>query len=279
MAAINLTPEEFLDLLDRYNTNVKGKSRKDLEAANEELRNIIAQKVADKKFKGTGITPNLDRLKPDSFNGFFTWGLQNNQVANTMDALQYSSALDDGTAYPEDKLKSFADFMYKIDVPNEGLDDIMSDPVKVANAFDYYIQNGLPTEYGRPIQTDFFTRTGGHLSNPAYSEYYVDIDSKDGIPSFGHYIRSKVLGNESEFSKQVQKAYKKPKAVQPSTPIETQEVKEVKEASPIEEAVQNTPSTTVTPAVQEVSNADWLADELRKSYKKDPRGFERLGTW
>ena len=78
---------------------------------------------------------------------------------------------------------------------------------------------------------------------------------------------------------QVQKAYKKPKAVQPSTPVETQEVKEVKEVSPVEEAVQNTPSTPATPATQEVSNADWLADELRKSYKKNPRGFERLGTW
>lgn len=277
--AINLTPEEFLDLLDRYNTNVKGKSRKDLEAANEDLRNRIAQIAADKKLKGTGITPNLNRFKPSSFNGSFTWGERNNQVANTMDALQYSSSLDDGTAYPKDKLKSFADFMSKIDVPNEGLDDIMSDPAKVANAFDYYLQNGLPTDYVIPNVDNGYVLSGAHTNNIPYSTYYVDIDSKGGIPSFGHYVRSKVLGNESEFSKQVQEAYGKLKAVQPSTPVETQETQEVKEASPIEEAVQNTPSTTVTPAVQEVSNADWLADELRKSYKKDPRGFERLGTW
>lgn len=272
MAAIKLTPEEFLDLLDRYNTNVKGKSRKDLEEANEDLRNRIAQVAADKRFKGTGITPNLDRFKPSSFNGLFTWGERNNQVANTMDALQYSSALDGGTAYPEDKLKSFADFMSKIDVPSKDLDDVTSDPVKVANAFDYYIQNDLPTAYA----PDTGTRLGGYTANIPYSIYYTDIESKGGVPSFGHYVRSKVLGNESEFSKQVQKAYK-PKAVQPSTPAEIQEVEE--EVFPVEQAVQNTPSTTVTPAVQEVSNADWLADELRKSYKKNPKGFERLGTW
>ena len=275
--AINLTPEEFLDLLDRYNTNVKGKSRKDLEAANEDLRNRIAQNVADKKFKGTGITPDLNRLKPDSFNGLFTWGERNNQVANTMDALQFSSSLDGGTAYPKDKLKSFADFMYKIDVPNEGLDDVMSDPAKVANAFDYYIQNGLPTQDFYGIHE--YTPDGGVSADSPYSAYYIDIYNQGGVPSFGHYVRSKVLGNESEFSKQVREISKKPKEVQSSTPVETQEVKEVKEVSPVEEAVQNTPSTPATPATQEVSNADWLADELRKSYKKDPRGFERLGTW
>ena len=273
--AINLTPEEFLDLLDRYNTNVKGKSRKDLEKANEDLRNRIAQNVADKKFKGTGITPDLNRLKPDSFNSFFTWGERNNQVANTMDALQYTSSLDGGTAYPEDKLKFFADFMSKIDVPNEGLDDVMSDPVKVANAFDYYIQNGLPIQDFYGIHE--YTPSGGVSADSPYSAYYIDIYNQGGVPSFGHYVRSKVLGNESEFSKQVREISKKPKAIQPSTPVETQE--EVKEVSPVEQVVQNTPSTTATPATQELSNADWLADELRKSYRKDPRGFERLGTW
>lgn len=274
MAAIKLTPEEFLDLLDRYNTNVKGKSRKDLEEANEELRNRIAQKVADKKFKGTGITPDIDRLKPDSFNGFFTWGERNNQVANTMDALQYSSSLDGGTAYPKDKLRVFADFMSKLDVPDGNIDDIISDPANVANAFDYYNQYDLPVIDFYGIHE--YTPSGGVAANSPYSAYYVDIYNQGGVPSFGHYVRSKVLGNESEFGKQVREISKKPKEAQPSTPAETQEVKE---ASPIEEAVQNTPSTTVTPAVQEVSNADWLADELRKSYKKDPRGFERLGTW
>lgn len=272
MAAINLTPEEFLDLLNRYNTNVKGKSREDLEKANEELRNIIAQNAADKKFKGTGITPNLNRFKPSSFNGYFTWGDRHNQVANTMDALQYSSALDEGTVYPEDKLRAFADFMSKLDIPSEYLNGVLSDPVKVATAFDYYTQHGLPINYDSHSYT--FDRDRFD-DQPLYRAYDKDLYSKGGIPTVGHYIKSKVLSSDSNFSKQVQEIYK-PKKPQPSTPVETQEVKEV---SPVEEAVQNTPSTTVTPATQELSNADWLADELRKSYKKDPRGFERLGTW
>lgn len=266
MAAIKLTPEEFLDLLDRYNTNVKGKSRKDLEAANEDLRNRIAQNAADKKLKGTGITPNLEKFRPDSFNTPLVWGERSNQIANTMDALQYSSALDEGTAYPEDKLKAFSDFMWRLTNVAKGMDDVTSDPAKVADFFNYYTQYGIPANIN------------GN-GNYAFNDYARDIYSRGGIPTFEHYAKSRILNNPSDFSKQVQKAYKKPKAVQPSTPVETQETQEVKDASPIEEAVQNTPSTTVTPAVQEVSNADWLADELRKSYKKDPRGFERLGTW
>ena len=274
MAVTNITPEEFLDLLERYNTNVKGKSRKDLEQANEDLRNKIAQNVADKKFKGTGITPDLNRLKPDSFNGLFTWGERNNQVANTMDALQYSSSLDGGTAYPEDKLRAFADFMSKLDAPNTGLEDVISDPANVASAFEYYNQYDLPTSEAVRVGNANLGRE--YNSHIPYSIYYSDIYNQGGIPSFGHYVRSKVLGNDSQFGKQVGKLSKKPKEVQPSTPAEIQEVKEV---SPVEQAIQNTPSTPVTPAAQELSNADWLADELRKSYKKDPKGFERLGTW
>lgn len=269
MAAIKLTPEEFLDLLDRYNTNVKGKSRKDLEAANEELRNRIAQIAADKKLKGTGITPNLEKFRPDSFNTPLVWGERNNQIANTMDALQYSSSLDDGTAYPEDKLKAFSDFMFRLNLSAKGMDDVISDPVKVADIFNYDTQYGplVSIRHGNP-----------DAPHPTYIDYAWDIDAKGGIPTFEHYVKSRILNNPSDFGKQVQKIYKS-KAVQPSTPAETQETQEVKEVSPVEEAVQNTPNTTVTPAVQEVSNADWLADELRKSYKKDPRGFERLGTW
>lgn len=264
--AINLTPEEFLDLLNRYNTNVKGKSRKDLEAANEDLRNRIAQVAADKKFRGTGITPNLEKFKPDSFNTLLDWGEKSNQIANTMDALQYSSSLDNGTAYPEDKLRAFADFMYKLNISAEDMNDVTSDPAKIADIFNYY------TQYGIPIVSTSRGYTGG--ANPTYVDYSRDIYSRGGIPTFEHYAKSRILNNPSDFGKQVQKAYK-PKVVQSSTPAETQEVEEV---SPVEQAVQNTPST-VTPDTQELSNADWLVDELRKSYKKDPRGFERLGTW
>lgn len=266
--AINLTPEEFLDLLDRYNTNVKGKSRKDLEAANEDLRNRIAQAAADKKFRGTGITPNLNKFKPDSFNTWLDWGEMENQRANTMDALQYSSSLDGGTAYPRDKLDAFADFMYRLNFSAEDMDDVTSDPAKVADIFNYY------TQYGIPLVSTKDPEYNGS-GNDVYTDYARDIITEGGIPTFKHYVKSRILNNPSDFGKQVQKMYK-PKEVQSSTPVETQEVEEV---SPVEEAVQNTPSTTVTPAVQEVSNADWLADELRKSYKKDPRGFERLGTW
>lgn len=266
MAAIKLTPEEFLDLLDRYNTNVKGKSRKDLEEANEDLRNRIAQAAADKKFRGTGITPNLEKFKPNSFNTFFDWGEKSNQIANTMDALQYSSSLDNGTAYPEDKLRAFSDFMYRLNLSAKGMDDVTSDPAKVADIFNYY------TQYGIPIVSDSRGYTGG--ANPTFVEYARDIYNEGGIPTFEHYAKSRILNNPSDFGKQVQKAYK-PKAVQPS-PAEIQEVEEV---SPVEQAVQNTPSTVTTSDTQELSNADWLADELKKSYRKDPRGFERLGTW
>lgn len=267
--AINITPEEFLDLLDRYNTNVKGKSRKDLEAANEELRNIIAQKAADKKFKGTGITPDLKKFKPSSFNTILDWGEGDNQKANTMDALQYSSALDEGTAYPEDKLRAFSDFMWRLTNATKGMDDVTSDPAKVADFFNYYTQYGLPAIIDGDISGN---------GNSTFNDYARDIYFMGGIPTFEHYAKSRILNNPSDFGKQVQKAYK-PKVVQSNTPVETQETQQVKEVSPVEQAVQNTPSTPVTPAVQEVSNADWLADELRKSYKKDPRGFERLGTW
>lgn len=269
MAAIKLTPEEFLDLLDRYNTNVKGKSRKDLEEANEDLRNRIAQVAADKKFKGTGITPNLKKFKPDSFNTFLDWGDRENQVANTMDALQYSSSLDDGTVYPEDKLRAFSNFMSRLNISAEGMDDITSDPAKVADFFNYYTQYGIPIVHAK--DPDYSHSSG----NDAYDNYMRDILTEGGIPTFEHYAKSRILNNPSDFGKQVQKAYK-PKAVQPSTPAEIQEVEEV---FPVEQAVQNTPSTSVTPATQELSNADWLADELRKSYKKNPKGFERLGTW
>lgn len=265
MAAIKLTPEEFLDLLDRYNTNVKGKSRKDLEAANEDLRNRIAQAAADKKFRGTGITPNLNKFKPDSFNTWLDWGEMENQIKNTMDALQYSSSLDNGTAYPRDKLKSFADFMYRLNFSAEDMDDVTSNPAKVADIFNYYTQYGIPL-----VTTKDPEYTGSE--NDVYTDYARDIKTEGGIPTFKHYANSRILNNPSDFGKQVQKAYK-PKAVQPNAPAETQEV------SPVEKAIQNTPSTTVTPDTQELSNADWLADELRKSYKKDPRGFERLGTW
>ena len=107
--------------------------------------------------------------------------------------------------------------------------------------------------------------------NDTYVDYARDIKTEGGIPTFEHYAKSRILNNPSDFGKQVQKAYK-PKAVQPSTPTEIQEIEE---ELPIQQAVQS----NSTPATQELSNADWLVDELRKSYKKDPRGFERLGTW
>ena len=265
MAVTKLTPEEFLDLLDRYNTNVKGKSRRNLEETNEDLRNRIAQVAADKKFKGTGITPNLARFKPSSFNTILDWGEKANQIANTMDALQYSSSLDDGTAYPEDKLRAFSDFMYRLNLSAEGMDDVTSDPAKVADIFNYYTQYGIPMVSSK--DPDFYSGN----ENDTYVDYARDIKTEGGIPTFEHYAKSRILNNPSDFGKQVQKAYK-PKAVQPSTPTEIQEIEE---ELPIQQAVQS----NSTPATQELSNADWLVDELRKSYKKDPRGFERLGTW